>query len=104
ENERFAVRQGIKGECAGSTVAEKIPAMDDAWEWLGQAQASFYRHAYEHASIAPYEAAAQAARVPLYNRLVDPFTSEQAFWEFENIFVLSGQTYGRWNGLRAPFA
>jgi sulfite reductase beta subunit-like hemoprotein len=103
ENERFAVRQGIKGECAGSTVAEKIPAMDAAWESLAQGEAYFYHHEYEHASIAAYEAAAQAARVPLYNRLVDPFTSEQALWEFENIFVLSGQTLGAWNGLWSQF-
>jgi hypothetical protein len=44
--------------------------------------------------------AADAARVPLYRRLVDPFTAEQVLWEFENIFVLSGQTAGAWANLR----
>ena len=103
ENERFAVRQGIKGECAGSTIAEKIPAMDSAWEWLAQGEAYFYHKEYEHASIAAYEAAADAARVPLYGRLVDPFTSDQALWEFENVFVLSGQTAGSWKNLWSQF-
>ena len=49
--------------------------------------------------IEAYEAAAAAARVPLYQRLVDPFTSLEALWEFENLFVLSGQTDGSWNDL-----
>jgi hypothetical protein len=35
--------------------------------------------------------------------LVDPFTPEQTLWEFENIFVRSGQTNGQWNELRAVF-
>jgi hypothetical protein len=103
ENERFAVRQGIKGECAGSTVAEKIPAMDSAWESLAQGEAYFYHHEYESAAIAAYEAAAGAARVPLYGRLVDPFTSDQALWEFENIFVLAGETAGAWSNLLSEF-
>jgi len=103
ENERFAVRQGIKGECAGATVAEKIPTMESAWESLAQAEAYFYHHEYEPAAIAAYEAAADAARVPLYGRLVDPFTSDQALWEFENIFVLSGQTAGAWSDLWSEF-
>jgi sulfite reductase (ferredoxin) len=102
-NEKFAVRQGVKGECAGTTVAEKIPSVADAKESLAQAEAYFSHKEYEAALFAAYDAAADAARVPLYRRLVDPFTSEQALWEFENIFVLSGQTAGAWNDLRAEF-
>jgi len=103
EHERFAVRKGIKGECAGSTVAETVPTMDVAKEGLAQAEALMYHKEYEGAVIACYEAAAAAARVPLYQRLVDPFTSEQALWEFENIFVLSGQTDGAWEGISERF-
>jgi len=99
ENERFAIRQGIKGECAGSTVAETIPTMSGATEWLAQGEAYFYHGAFEHAALAAYEAAAAAARVLLYAHLVDPFNSEQALWEFENIFVLSGPPGGVWTGL-----
>lgn len=47
--------------------------------------------------------AAAAARVPLYQKLVDPFTSLEALWEFENLFVLSGQTGGSWQDLLATF-
>ncbi len=103
ENERFDVRQGVKGECAGSTVAESVPSIDQAREWLAQAQAFIYHHEYEHAVLAAYEAAASAARVPLYSRLVDPFTADEALWEFENLFVLSGQTEGAWENVSSRF-
>jgi sulfite reductase (ferredoxin) len=104
EHEQFAVQKGIKGECAGSTVAETIPTIDAASEWLAQAEALIYHKEYEHAVIAAYEAAAAAARVPLYERLVDPFTADEALWEFENLFVLSGQTQGAWEGVSSKFA
>ena len=102
-NEKFAVRQGVKGECAGTTIAEKIPSVADAQEALAQAQAYFSHKEFYAAILAAYEAAADAARVPLYRHLVDPFTAEQALWEFENIFVLSGQANGAWTELRAEF-
>ena len=103
ENERFAVRQGVKGECAGATVAEKVPSTDDATAWLAQAEAYAAHREFAAAILAAYEAAAAAARVPLYRRLVDPFTSEQALWEFENIFVRSGEATGAgaWPGIAA---
>lgn len=104
EHEHFAVQKGIKGECAGSTVAETIPTIDAASEWLAQAEALICHKEYEHAVIAAYEAAAAAARVPLYERLVDPFTADEALWEFENLFVLSGQTQGAWEGVSSKFA
>ena len=94
EHERFAVRKGMKGECAGSTVAQKVPTIEIAREWLAQADAYLYHKEYEQAVLAAYEAAAAAARVPLYRRLVDPFNSAEALWEFENLFVLSGETGG----------
>jgi sulfite reductase beta subunit-like hemoprotein/uncharacterized protein (UPF0332 family) len=103
EHERFAVRQGVKGECAGSTIAEAVPTIESAREWLAQAEAFFHHKEYEHAALAAYEAAAAAARVPLYARLVDPFTSGEGLWEFENLFVLSGQTRGNWNDLSSHF-
>lgn len=103
ENERFAVRQGVKGECAGSTVAESVPNIERSRELLAQGDAFFYHHEYEHAILVAYEAAAAAARVPLYKRLVDPFTDDEALWEFENLFVLSGQTKGEWQQLSSRF-
>jgi hypothetical protein len=102
-NEGFAVRQGVKGECAGTTVAEKVPSAADAQATLAQAEAYFSHKEFEAAQYAAHEAAADAARAPLYRRLVDPFTAAQALWEFENIFVLSGQTAGAWTGLRDEF-
>ena len=104
EHEHFAVRKGIKGECAGSTVAETVPTIDAARVWLAQAEALIYHKEYEHAALAAYEAAGAAARVPLYEKLVDPFTTEEALWEFENLFVLSGQTEKEWEGISSSFA
>jgi sulfite reductase (ferredoxin) len=103
EHERFAVRKGIKGECAGSTVAETTPSIDGAREWLAQAEALIYHKEYEHAVLAAYEGAAAAARVPLYRKLVDPLTADEALWEFENLFVLSGQTQGAWEEVSSRF-
>lgn len=103
DSERFAVRQGVKGECAGTTVAEKVPSLEDARERLAQAEAYFSHGEFHAAALAAYDGAAAAARVPLYRRLVDPFTPEQALWEFENIFVLAGQTGGAWSDVSAEF-
>ena len=103
ENEQFAVRQGVKGECAGSTVAATVPAIERSRELLAQGDALFYHREYEHAMLVAYEAAAAAARVPLYQRLVDPFTDDEALWEFENLFVLSGQTKEEWQQLSSRF-
>jgi sulfite reductase (ferredoxin) len=103
EHESFAVRRGIKGECAGSTVAETLPTIEAAWERLAQAEALIYHQEYEAAGLAAYEAAAAAARVPLFQRLVDPFTSDEALWEYENLFVLSGETGGTWEGVSSLF-
>lgn len=96
ENEKFAIRTGIKGECAGATIQEKVPMMDAAKEHLAQAEAFFAHKEFANAKSEAYEAAAYAARVPLYAVLVDPFTSEQTLWEFENIFVRSGRITGEW--------
>ena len=104
ENERFTIRPSLAGECAGSTVAETVPRIETAHEWLAQGEAYFYHREYVHAGIAAYEAAATAARVPLYRRLVDPFTSDEALWEFENLFVLSGESNGEWAKLSENFA
>jgi sulfite reductase (ferredoxin) len=103
ENERFAIRQGVKGECAGSTVAEVIPSIEKAQEGLAQAEALIYHREYEQAMRAAYDAAAAAARIPLYAHLVDPFTSQEALWEFENLFVLSGLTQGDWQNVSSRF-
>lgn len=103
ENERFTIRSGVRGECAGTTIAEVIPTFETAHERLAQTAAYIHHSNYEQAALEAYEAAAAAARVPLYQKLVDPFTSLEALWEFENLFVLSGQTKGSWNDLFATF-
>lgn len=103
DNERFAIRPGVKGECADKIVPETVPQIDAAHELIAQAEAFLYHKEYEHAMRAAYEAAAAAARVPLYARLVDPFTSDEVLWEFENLFVLSGQTKGDWQDVSARF-
>jgi sulfite reductase (ferredoxin) len=103
EHEEFAVRKGLKGECAGSTVAETVPAITSAQELLYQAEAFLYHKEYEHAGLTAYEAAGASARVPLYERLVDPFNSQEALWEFENLFVLSGETNGEWKDVSERF-
>ena len=96
ENEKFAVRTGIKGECAGAPVQEKAPQLSAAKEKLAQAEAFLTHKEFANAQLEAYEAMAAAARIPLYASLVDPFTSEQAVWEFENIFSRSGRIGAEW--------
>lgn len=96
ENEKFAVRTGIKGECAGAPVQEKVPHLETAKERLAQAEAFLAHKEFANAQLEAYEAMAEAARIPLYAVLVDPFSSEQALWEFENIFVRSGRLSPEW--------
>ena len=84
-------------------MAETLPTIEVARERLAQAEALIYHKAYEDAGLAAYEAAAAAARVPLYERLVDPFTADEALWEFENLLVLSGQTGGEWEEVSSRF-
>lgn len=103
ENEKFTVRSGVRGECAGTTIAEIVPTFADAQERLSQAAAHLHHGNFEAAQLEAYEAAAAAARVPLYQHLVDPFTSLEALWSFENIFVLSGKTNGEWKEFSATF-
>jgi sulfite reductase (ferredoxin) len=103
EHESFTVRSGVRGECAGTTIAEVVPVFDTAHDRILQAAAHLHHGHYQQAQIEAYEAAAAAARVPLYQRLVDPFASIEALWEFENLFVLSSQTNRSWQDLSASF-
>lgn len=96
ENEKFSIRTGIKGECAGTTIQEKSPVMEDAREKLAQAEAFLLHKEFANAQIEAYETMAQAVRVPLYVALVDPFTAQQALWEFENIFVRANRAPQEW--------
>ena len=50
ENERFTIRPSLAGECAGSTVAETVPRIEAAHEWLAQGEAYFYHKEYAHAA------------------------------------------------------
>ena len=103
ENEKFTVRSGVRGECAGTTIAELVPTFEDASERLSQAAAQLHHGHYEAAQLEAYNAAVAAARMPLYQRLVDPITSVEALWSFENVFVLAGLTNGEWNDFSATF-
>lgn len=103
ENERFVLRPGMRGECAGTTIAEHVPTIDEARERLAQAEAYLHHGNYEQAQQAAYEAAAAGARVPLYASLVDPFTAEEALWSFENIYVRAGLTQGAWQEVSSLF-
>ncbi len=97
-NEKFAIRSGIKGECAGSPIQEKHPVFETADEKRSQAEAFFAHEDYTNARIQAVEAIAAAARVPLYAVLVDPFTDEQVLWEFDNLFVLTDKAKSEWSG------
>ncbi|MGD9651692.1 MAG: nitrite/sulfite reductase [Candidatus Dadabacteria bacterium] len=96
ENKKFELLKGMKGECAGATVEEKVPDFATAEKRIQQAEA-FLSHSDYAASIREsYRACSDSAHVPLYTKLVDPFTTEQTMWEFENLLVRTGETDQKW--------
>lgn len=103
DEEEFGVQQGVKGECAGATVAEKIPTFADAEKRLEQAQALFLHGDYESCISETYVACSDSAHVPLYTKLVDPFTPEQTLWTFENLCVLTGESDPEWEDVSSRF-
>ncbi len=96
EEEKFEVQKGVKGECAGATVEEKVPTFKDAETKLEQAAALLKHGEFEASILESYHACAASAHVPLYTKLVDPFTSEQTIWEFENLLVRTGEADNKW--------
>ena len=96
EGKEFSLQQGVKGECAGATTGEKVPVFADAERRLEQAQALFLHGDYEACINELYVACSDSAHVPLYTKLVDPFTPEQTMWEFENLIVRAGDADEKW--------
>jgi uncharacterized protein (UPF0332 family) len=96
EEEKFEVQQGVKGECAGATVEEKIPTFKDAEKHLEKARAFLHHGELKSSIIESYHACSATAHVPLYTKLVDPFTDEQTIWEFENMLVRTGEADSKW--------
>ncbi len=96
EEEQFDIMTGVKGECAGTTVEEKVPTFEDAESSLQQAEALHIHKDYTVAILESYKAMSDAAHVPLYSRLVDPFTHAQTIWQFENLFVRTGEVNDKW--------
>ena len=99
EEEKFELQKGMKGECAGATVEEKIPTFTDAQKRIQQAEALLAHGEYAASTMESYHSCAASAHVPLYTKLVDPFTSEQTMWEFENLLVRTGDAEGKWMDL-----
>jgi sulfite reductase (ferredoxin) len=96
EEEKFELQKGVKGECAGATVEEKIPTFSDAEKRIQQAEALLKHGEYNTSIMEAYHSCAASAHVPLYTKLVDPFTSHQTIWEFENLLVRTGDADERW--------
>jgi len=96
EEEKFELQKGMKGECAGATVEEKIPTFTDAQKRIQQAEALLTHGEYATSVMESYHSCAASAHVPLYTKLVDPFTPEQTMWEFENLLVRTGEAEGKW--------
>jgi sulfite reductase (ferredoxin) len=96
EEEKFELQKGVKGECAGATVEEKIPTFKDAQKRIQQAEALLKHGEYKTSIMEAYHSCAASAHVPLYTKLVDPFTSEQTMWEFENLLVRTGEADQKW--------
>ena len=96
EHEKFELQQGVKGECAGATVEERVPTLAEAKYHIEQSEALLSHGEFEASINESYLACSASAHVPLYTKLVDPFTPEQTLWEFENLLVRTGQADEKW--------
>ncbi len=96
ENKKFELLKGMKGECAGATVEEKIPEFATAQKRIQQAEALLTHGEYAASIRESYHACSDSAHVPLYTKLVDPFNVEQTMWEFENLLVRTGEADEKW--------
>lgn len=96
EEQKFEIQKGIKGECAGATVEEKVPTFKDAQKRIQQAEALLTHGEYASSIMESYHSCSASAHVPLYTKLVDPFTTEQTIWEFENLLVRTGAADAKW--------
>ncbi|MGH7884369.1 MAG: hypothetical protein ACRENO_01590, partial [Thermodesulfobacteriota bacterium] len=103
EGDNFEIQKGVKGECAGATVEEKIPTFLDAERHIEQAQAFFLHGDYESSINETYLACSDSAHMPLYTKLVDPFTPDQTIWEFENLLVRTGEADRKWLNISEQF-
>jgi hypothetical protein len=104
DNERFAVRPGVKGECADKIVPETVPQIDAARELIRAGRGVSLSQRIRACDASGFTKPQLARRVYHSMRgLVDPFTSDEVLWEFENLFVLSGQTKGHWQGVSTRF-
>ncbi len=96
EEEKFELQKGVKGECAGATVEEKVPTFADAQKRIEQAEALLKHGEYSASVMESYHSCAASAHVPLYTKLIDPFTPSQTMWEFENLLVRTGDADEKW--------
>lgn len=101
EEQKFELQKGVKGECAGATVEEKVPSFTDARKLIQQAEALFAHGEYGASIVESYHSCAASAHVPLYTKLLDPFTYEQTMWEFENLLVRTGEVDRKWMDIAA---
>ena len=97
EGEEFSIAEhAALGRGPGSGAEEKIPQFSDAERRFEQARALFHHGDYEACASELYLACSESARVPLHFKFVDPFTPEQAVWEFENVIVRAGEAEEKW--------
>ena len=97
EGEEFSIAEHAAiDKSPGSGAEEKIPRFSDAEKRFEQARALFHHGDYEACASELYLACSESARVPLHFKLVDPFTPEQAVWEFENVIVRAGEAEEKW--------
>ena len=97
EGEQFSIAEHAAiSKSPGSGAEEKIPEFSVAERRFEQARALFHHGDYEACASELYLACSESARVPLHFKFVDPFTPEQAVWEFENVIVRAGEAEEKW--------
>ncbi len=91
QEEEFALRKGMQGECAGAAVQEIQLGLGESAALLREARTKATARDWEGALRKAHRAIASAAAALLVSKAVEPLTDEEAVQKLENHFVLTNE-------------
>ena len=91
QEEEFALKKGMQGECAGAAVQEIQLGLGESAALLADAKRYGASKSYEVVFQKAHRAIASAATALLVSKAVEPLTDEEAVHELDNHFIRTGE-------------
>ena len=91
QEEPFALKKGMQGECAGAAIQEIQLGLGESAVLLAEAKRHYAEKAYGAFFKKAHRAIASAATALLVSKAVEPLTDEEALQELDNHFVRTGE-------------